>query len=51
VEATPARVPHPAGHAALAGHASRLDAYFQTSVESIQTSELTLQSFSIRKDT
>jgi hypothetical protein len=35
-------VSHPMGLAALVGHASRLAAYFQTSVESIHTSELTL---------
>jgi hypothetical protein len=36
--------------AALAGHASHLYAYSQTSVEATHISDLTLQSFSIRKD-
>jgi hypothetical protein len=49
-EATAAGVPHPVGHAALAGYASHLGGCCQTSVESIHTSELTIQSFSIRKD-
>jgi hypothetical protein len=51
VEATIAGVRHPVGLAALAGHASRLGAYCQTSAEGTHTSELILQSFSIRKDT
>jgi hypothetical protein len=34
----------------LAGHASLLYAYSQTSVETTHISNLTLQSFSIRKD-
>jgi hypothetical protein len=36
--------------AALAEHASHLCAYSQTSVEITHISDLTLQSFSIRKD-
>jgi hypothetical protein len=47
--ATAAGVPHPRVSAALAGHAFHLDACCQTSVESIHTSDLALQSFSIRK--
>jgi hypothetical protein len=42
VEATDAGVPHPVVLVTLAGHASHLGAYYQTSVESIHTSELTL---------
>jgi hypothetical protein len=45
-----ARVPHPVVLAALVGHAFHLGAYCHTSVESIHTSDLTLQSFNIRKD-
>jgi hypothetical protein len=44
-----AGVPHPVGFAVLARYAFRLGAYCQTSVEGIYTSELILQSFSIRK--
>jgi hypothetical protein len=47
--ATAAGVPHPMVPAALAGHAFDLGAYYQTSVESIHTSDMTLQSFNIRK--
>ena len=43
-------VPYPVVLAALARHAFHLDACFQTSVESIHMSDLTLQSFNIRKD-
>jgi hypothetical protein len=50
VVATTAGVPHPGLPAALVGHAFHLGAYCQTSVESIHTSDLTLQSFNIRKD-
>jgi hypothetical protein len=46
---TAAGVPRPVVLAALAVHAFHLDAYCQTSVESIHTSDLTLQSFSIKK--
>jgi hypothetical protein len=42
-------VPHLAGHAALAGCTFVLGNYGPTSVEGIHTSELILQSFSIRK--
>jgi hypothetical protein len=49
-EETVAGVPHPAGHAALAGYAFLLGAYGQTSAEGIHTSELILPSFSIRKE-
>jgi hypothetical protein len=48
VEATTG-VPHPAGQAAPAEYASRPSAYCQTSMEGIHTSELILQSFSIKK--
>jgi hypothetical protein len=48
--ATTAGVPHPRVLAALAGHAFHLSAYCQTSVASIHTSDLTMQSLSIRKD-
>jgi hypothetical protein len=48
--ATAAGVPHPGVPAALARHAFHLGIFCQTSVESIHTSNLTLQSFSIRKD-
>jgi hypothetical protein len=51
VVATAAGVHHPVELAALAGHASHLGTYFQTYVESIHTSDLTLQSFSITKNT
>jgi hypothetical protein len=50
VVATAARVPYPGVPVALARHAFHLGACCQTSVESIHTSDLTLQSFSIRKD-
>jgi hypothetical protein len=50
VVATTVGVPHHVVLTALVGHAIHLDACFQTSVESIHTSDLTLQSFSIRKD-
>jgi hypothetical protein len=42
-------VPHPAGQAAPFEYASLLGACCQTYVEGIHTSELILQSFSIRK--
>jgi hypothetical protein len=45
-----AELPLPGVPAALAEHASHLCAYSQTSVETIHISDLTLQSFSIRKD-
>jgi hypothetical protein len=45
--ATATKVPH---LGVLAEHAFHLYTYFQTSVESTHTSDLTLQSFSIRKD-
>jgi hypothetical protein len=48
--ATAAGVPHPRVHVALAWHAFHLGACCQTSIESIHTSDLTLQSLSIRKD-
>jgi hypothetical protein len=48
--ATVAGVPHPRVPAALAGHAFHLSAYCETSVEIIHTLDLTMQSFSIRKD-
>jgi hypothetical protein len=48
--ATAAGVSHPVVLAALARHAFHLGAYCQTFVESIHTSDLTLQSFSIRKN-
>ena len=51
VVAIAAGVPHPMVLAALAGNAFHLNAYCQTSVEGTHTSELILQSFSIRKDT
>jgi hypothetical protein len=50
VVATTAGVPHTVVLAALAGHAFYLGTYYQTSVESIHTSDLTLQSFIIIKD-
>jgi hypothetical protein len=50
VVATTAEVPHPRLPAAPVGHAFHLDACCQTSKESIHTSYLTLQSFSVRKD-
>jgi hypothetical protein len=50
VVATAAGVPRPGVFAALAGHIIHLGAYCQTSVESIHTSDLTPQSFSIIKD-
>jgi hypothetical protein len=49
-EATASGVPHPVGRATLAGYASRLGAYCQTSLKGIHTLELILQSLSIRKD-
>jgi hypothetical protein len=45
-----AELPPPGVPAALAEHASHLCACSQTSVETIHISDLTLQSFSIRKD-
>jgi hypothetical protein len=50
VVTTAVGVPHHVVLAALVGHAFHLGAYSQTSVESIHTSEPTLQSFSIGKD-
>jgi hypothetical protein len=50
VVATPAGVPHPGVPATLAGHTFHLYACCQTSVESIHTLDLTLQSFNLRKD-
>jgi hypothetical protein len=47
--ATAAGVYHLVVLAALAMHTFHLGACFQTSVESIHTSDLTFQSFSIRK--
>jgi hypothetical protein len=49
VVATAAGVSHPGVPTALVGHAFQLGACCQTSVESIHTSDLTLQSSSIRK--
>ena len=49
VGATAVGVPHPRVPAALVGHAFHLGACCQTSVESIHTSDLTVQSSSIRK--
>jgi hypothetical protein len=43
-------LPLPGVPAALAEHASHLCTYSQTSVETIHITDLTLQSFSIRKD-
>jgi dipeptide/tripeptide permease len=43
-------LPPPGVPAALAEHASHLCAFSQTFVETIHISDLTLQSFSIRKD-
>jgi hypothetical protein len=51
VVATTVGVPPSMGLAALAGNAFHLDVYCHTSVVSIHTSDLTLHSFSIRKDT
>jgi hypothetical protein len=48
--ATADEVPHPEVPVALAGHAFHFGACCQTSIESIHTSNLTLQPFSIRKD-
>jgi hypothetical protein len=48
--ATAAGLHLPGVPAAPAEHALHLDAYSQTSVESTHISDLTLQSFSIRKD-
>jgi hypothetical protein len=45
-----AELPPPGVPVALAEHASHLYACSQTSVETIHISDLTLQSFSIRKD-
>jgi hypothetical protein len=45
-----AELPPPGVPVALAEHASHLCACSQTSVETIHISDLTLQSFSIRKD-
>jgi hypothetical protein len=50
VVATAAELPPPWVPAAPAEHVFHLCAYCQTSVESTQISDLTLQSFSIRKD-
>jgi hypothetical protein len=49
VEATVAGVLHTIGLVPPAGHALCLGAYCRTSAEGAHTSELTLQSFSIRK--
>jgi hypothetical protein len=49
VETTAVGVPHPGASAYLARHAFHLGACCQTSAECIHTSELILQSFSIRK--
>jgi hypothetical protein len=48
--ATVAGVPHPGVPVVPAGYTFHLGAYCQTSVESIHTSDLALQSFNIRKD-
>jgi hypothetical protein len=48
--ATAAELPPPGGLAAPAEHALQLGASSQTSVESTHKSNLTLQSFNIRKD-
>jgi hypothetical protein len=48
--ATAAELHLPRVPAVLVEHALHLDACSQTSVESTHTSDLTLQSFSIRKD-
>jgi hypothetical protein len=48
--ATAAELPPPGVPAALAEHVLHLGACSQTSVESTHISDLTLQSFSIRKD-
>jgi hypothetical protein len=48
--ATAAELPPPRVPTAPAEHVFRLCAYSQTSVESTHTSDLTLQSFNIRKD-
>jgi hypothetical protein len=48
--ATTAELPPPRVPAAPAEHAFHLYAFSQTSVESTHTSDLTLQSFNIRKD-
>jgi hypothetical protein len=45
-----AGLPPPGVPAAPAEHAMHLDTCSQTSIESTHTSDLTLQSFSIRKD-
>jgi hypothetical protein len=45
-----AELPPPGVPTALAEHASHIYSYSQTSVETIHISDLTLQSFSIRKD-
>jgi hypothetical protein len=50
VVATAVEVPPLGVPAAPVEHAFHIDAYFQTYVESTHTSDLTLQSFSIRKD-
>jgi hypothetical protein len=50
VVATPVGVPHPGVPAALARYAFHLRACCQTSLESIHTSDPTLQSFNIRND-
>jgi hypothetical protein len=51
VEEATVGVPYLLGLAALARYATHLGACCQTSVEGIQTSELILQFFSIRKGT
>jgi hypothetical protein len=48
--ATAAKVPHPEVPTALAGHAFHLGACCQTSIESIHTSDLALQTFNVSKD-
>jgi hypothetical protein len=48
--ATTTEVPPPGVPAAPVEHAFHLYACYQTSVESIHTSDLTLQSFNIGKD-
>jgi hypothetical protein len=45
-----AELPPPRVRAAPAKHSLHLGAYSQTSIESTHTSDLTMQSFSIRKD-
>jgi hypothetical protein len=50
VATTTAELPLPGVFVVPAEHTLHLCAYSQTSVESTHTSDLTLQSFSIRKD-